>query len=362
MKTIKIRLLIVVCVCLLLSFLTFSGCEDAVDSIVDFAKPKPSTQHEHISFDKPYFNLTNNYQYGCRVRLSEWNGQLYFYVSNYVGRLFTPALEKGLFVFSENGIIKIGEYEHLDQIVNGFAYYYDLESGWHNALDLETRKSKTLIKTPPVLIYDTVVDWQGTYYIPTDIDSHQYCPGIGGELGDSMTMPYVYCINGYSFYYDDWDLFIESPDGCVTNMNEALDEGVEVKPIPCENGALFLVEIGGNVLNYFDATTGTLTTIFEDDAYEVSSAVNVHDGYAYLSIKRYAGLSESGKGMVRYENDTREGTYRISLADGSYEKICDGIYDGIYIFDDSGMYVVNENNDIIKLSFDGKVIDVLLKH
>lgn len=89
------------------------------------------------------------------------------------------------------------------------------------------------------------------------------------------------------------------------------------------------------------------------------SAINLYHDKLYYSVKRYEKYGSLG--MTRYEDDEFEGTYIISLTDMSIEKGSDMIFDGLYIFDDTGIFACDENCNIYKLDFDGYVIDTILE-
>lgn len=89
------------------------------------------------------------------------------------------------------------------------------------------------------------------------------------------------------------------------------------------------------------------------------SAINIFDDMLYYSVKRYEKYGEIG--MTRYKDDEVEGLYMISLTGLCAEKISNMICDGLYIFDDSGIFACDENGNINKLDFEGNVIDTLLE-
>ena len=92
---------------------------------------------------------------------------------------------------------------------------------------------------------------------------------------------------------------------------------------------------------------------------EVKSAVTVVGSDVYFSLDRWE--EEYGFYQLRhFKNDTIPGTYRISLKDFSMKKISDEIYDGLYNFDDTCLYVCYKQN-IYQIDFDGNVQKVLLK-
>ena len=82
------------------------------------------------------------------------------------------------------------------------------------------------------------------------------------------------------------------------------------------------------------------------------TAVAIVGDDVYISLKRYEGWGESGKGLRRYENDTLEGTWRISLTDFSAVKISDTIYNGLYCFGDV-LLACDESCSVYRLHPDG---------
>ena len=132
--------------------------------------------------------------------------------------------------------------------------------------------------------------------------------------------------------------------------------------IPCDNGLLIHNETNGDFLYFIEAESGDVIELFTVDCIYAVSAVNVHDGYAYLSFVRYTKYGPLGIGGKQDENDALNGTYRISLTDYSVEKISDESYNGLFIFDDTGIYACNEEGSIYKLDFDGQRITTVLEH
>jgi hypothetical protein len=135
----------------------------------------------------------------------------------------------------------------------------------------------------------------------------------------------------------------------------------EKNMIPCENGLLIHNETNGDFLYFIEAETGNAVELFAVDCIYALSAVNVHNGYAYLSFVRYTDWGPLNIGGKRDENDELNGTYRICLTDYSVEKLSDDIYNGLFIFDDTGIYACNEDGCIYKLDFDGQRVLTLLE-
>jgi len=130
----------------------------------------------------------------------------------------------------------------------------------------------------------------------------------------------------------------------------------EKSMIPCENGLLIHNEQEGNLL-YFIDEDGKLSQLFTVDCMFSNSSVTVSGSDVYLSFERF---KEHGSfGMRKYDNDELEGTYRISLNDFSAEKLSSAYYDGMYIFDESGIYATAEGS-VYYLDHDANVIATIL--
>ena len=116
---------------------------------------------------------------------------------------------------------------------------------------------------------------------------------------------------------------------------------------------------GGKQHLYLIQPTGEAVELLSFPCLYSVSAINIFDEKLYYSMKRYEKYGEIG--MTRYENDEVEGSYIINLTDLSAEKVSNMIFDGLYIFDDSGIIACDENCNIYKLDYKGNVIDVLLE-
>lgn len=116
---------------------------------------------------------------------------------------------------------------------------------------------------------------------------------------------------------------------------------------------------GRGVMLYYVTEAGELIELFAAPQLSSVSAVTVYHDTVYFSFMRtekYGSIGELG-----FENDELIGTWRISLADYSAEKLSDRIYDGMYIFDDTGIYACDCYCDIYKLDFDGNIMDTLME-
>ncbi len=131
--------------------------------------------------------------------------------------------------------------------------------------------------------------------------------------------------------------------------------------IPIDNGILVHNERTHDLLYLIDEG-GHVTELFQIECEMSISSLTVNACDVFLSVRRLKMGGPFGAGStIRYSDDTLSGTYRISLADYAAQKISDKVYDGMYIFDDTGIYACDSSGNIYKLDFDGNVIDILME-
>lgn len=177
----------------------------------------------------------------------------------------------------------------------------------------------------------------------------------------------TYCLE-YSQVKDEVEIVCYDCVGNREALNILSEWSGTIDLIPCDYGLLVhnyeerYVGSDG-VLYLVDKETGEIRELFNIPGMSSESSVNVWGKYVFISLKRWEGWSDTGKGMKRFENDQLEGTWRIDLTDGSKVKISDTIYTGLYIFDDSGIFACNKpmwNTYLYKLDFDGNVLFQIL--
>ena len=129
---------------------------------------------------------------------------------------------------------------------------------------------------------------------------------------------------------------------------------------PATDG-LILSNPGGENTLYYIYPDGRIELMFpEIDGVGPYTALTVYGNYVFLSFKRVSGLDESKKKYEFYDEDTLSGTYRIDIRDKSYVKISDTYYEGLYVFDDTGVYCTTNKGLVQKLDFDGNVVATIL--
>ena len=110
---------------------------------------------------------------------------------------------------------------------------------------------------------------------------------------------------------------------------------------------------------YLIQNNGAVTELLSFPCLYSQSALNVRGETLYFSIKRYAEYGEIG--MKRFKNDALEGTYLINLKDLGVNKVSDKIFDGLYIFNESGIFASDAHCNVYKLNFDGDIIDTIMR-
>lgn len=316
----------------------------------------------------------NNRQYQSSVWLGVFNGKLYFY-PHCGTRLHKSSYDGFLCVFENGGVTKLTDLEEdknsviVQGFLSPFLYYWDnntsldKQSDFLYSYDLQSREEKLLYSGEANLTHNIFLSGDGRSYFPLWAENNeipQFVCVKEGAFSSVIPLTEGYLINGKTYYavaeYSDTveRLLCLDADGFLNEV--PLGYAHQRTIIPCENGLLVHNESGPNIL-YWINDDGKVQELFSVECLDSKSAVNIHGTDVYLSFKRYKEYGESG--MRRFENDTLEGTYRISLVDFTTQKISDTIYDGLYNFDDACLYACDEDCSIFQLDFDGNIIRTL---
>lgn len=319
----------------------------------------------------------NNRQRAASVWLGCYNQQLYYYGGG-KSSSYKTKYDKSLFVFQEGTLIEVVPLTQRKNsitilgIVDSFLYYREYNNGNDKeqklyCLSLENKEKRMLFcgaLFPASSMY--FADDGSVYFplLPTSGEKQQFVHvsrqtviGIehlreGYPLGD-----YIYhVVSEYSDAQVECILKMDAEDESIfeeIRFEQAYDRSL----IPYEDGLLVHNERLNSLLYRIDKE-GKVTELFNVPCLSSQSAVNIHHTDAYISVLRYEKYGE--KGMLRYENDSQEGTYRISLIDGSIEKINDMCFNGIYNFDDTCFYCCDKQGNIYKMEFDGTTEPILL--
>ena len=307
------------------------------------------------------YHPANSRQYEASVQMGVFDGYLYF----------SPESS------SENDarllyVLKDGKMEQVTQLLQdvmamgeGYVYYSGVngDAGWGlNCYEIAADKAEILMPMERH-VRGNSMDWRTSYLA----EDGTYCfyegdtcyPISGTRVGEPAQGPETYTVGDYSYYVEGRTLMRKRADETPQSLSAYAPDGVK-SMISCQGGLLIHNAYNGNLLYFVEEASGEIVELFSVPCIYAVSAVNVHGKDVYLSFKRFEKEGLFGS-YERFRNDTLEGTYRISLEDKSAEKISDEIYDGLYIFDDTGIYACNEDCHIYKLGFDGNVIMTIRK-
>lgn len=337
---------IIVLICFLpLIFLLFLRIWPEPFILVDFPKLEPcSNSHPANRVQSPF-----------GMDLLSYEGELYQIRE---GGLFD---QYTLYKFSDGRVKKVfrpKEFYRFLGSVNEYLYYsVDGEEGFAETIRCYNLKTNEDISLCTEKLYSPSIEYSedGSIFIPVyESDPIRYIhikgdkviatdsPGIGFQLGERN-----YSVRTIGHY----DKVVYSDD---RYPNEPLVRygGNNPRIIPFEKGLLIHNSEGGTILEWIDIN-GNETTLFSVPCMDAVSAANIHGSDVYFSFIRFEEYGS--KGMRRYENDTLEGTYRLSLKDFTFEKINDRFFRGLYNFDDTGFYCTDDKYNIYKMDFDGNV-------
>lgn len=326
-----------------------------------FATARPSSTTYHITdlpvtIEENVYNPANYYQYGTTVGMFSWNNKLYAHCKT----SFNEQLKRKFFVFQDNDITILLEDCSIYGFENGYVYYSKSKSvsliDKVMCMDIRSEGHTELMTTEGILS-DTVVDEKGICYIPTDIRLSEYYAVKDGEIIECKNMTWAHSAGTNTYAVEDKDLICYRPSGFREVILDSIGIG-KICIIPHELGLLIYNDDATDLLYFIPNETGEIEELFRVEGLSTDSAANVYGEFVYVSFVRYAGFDDIG--LTKYENDTMEGTYRISLVDYSVEKLTERTYDGFYIFDDTGIFACKDGC-IYKLDFDCNVIMALME-
>ena len=319
-----------------------------------------------------YRQRTANIWLGC------YGGKLYYYGGNKDDRNKTK-YDDSLCVFEEGALVELAHIPSRGKntvtiigVVDHHLYYRECTNSDYSdqklyCFDLETNALSLLFCGDLSVNASMYFADDGSVYIPLSPEvgkPSQYVHVSGTDvLGiEELTKGYPLGDSIYFVVKEFSDVqaerIIQTDLGGNTIQEEiSLEQSYNRSVIPYEDGLLIHNEQLNTLLYRIDREGG-ITELFRIPCLASESAVNIHGTDAYISILRYEKYGE--KGMLRYKNDSLEGTYRISLRDGSVEKINDMCLDGIYNFDDTCFYCCDKDGNIYRMEFDGYMSPILL--
>ena len=368
---------------------TFSGCGGkTLEDTWAFAifhyifGPIISIPSNNVVIHPTYESPANQYQYGASVWMREYNGELWF-AYNDGGLHHKNPYDLWLCAFEDGGVtkkLKMAEEEYTQ--ILGYNSHYLYYCFTPNSKEIEIPQKSligcdmdTLEKTviqPATDVYEknAIVYGDDTIRLPLNGEQKNgiqfYLHLDGKSVIGVSTLEHGFMAgeNEYSISIQDPakadQILCKSPDGRITITSSKMGWAEERSIIPTDSGIL-VHNVSGDHMLYFICKDGTVRELFRAECERSLSSVTVYKDVAYLSFMRFEKHSSGWLGWDRYENDTIEGTYAIDLNRFTYTKISDEIYDGMYIFDDTGIYACDRNKCIYKLDFNGNVLETLMK-
>ena len=324
-----------------------------------------------------FFN--GNYRQGeASIWLGTYNGKLYYYggAKNSIDK---TKFDDALCVFEKDTLVELIPLSSRGNktitvigIVGHYFYYRECTNNNYDnqklyCLDLDTSTVSLLYSGRLYLNNSMYFADDGSIYVPIAPESSrasQYVHIFSGEvLGiEELTEGYPLGESIYFLVQEFSDAQVErliqtDSNGNIISEEIPFEQAYRRAVIPYDDGLLVHNERLESLL-YRITEDGAITELFSVPCLGSQSAINIHGTDAFISVLRYEKYGE--KGMLRYENDSLEGTYRISLIDGSAVKINDLCFSGIYNFDDACFYCCDKVGNIYRMEFDGYTSPVLL--
>lgn len=332
---------------------------------------------DRIDIGADEFQYTNNIQTQANVWMGSYQKELYFYPHcNYEAR--KSVYDRWLCVLRNQQVVKLckigdGKAQMIGSS-NGFIYYAVYSTGSNDKLycyDIANKK-ETVLYTGNLAfkygasLYTASFMTDGALSVPFFSDESgkapQYLRIIRGEVIDVINQPENYSHNQHTYTIvrdaSSPSDHLKVTDAIGNTVEYPLAVAVSRTFIPTSKGCLIHNE-GYSAMLYNVDDSQSISLLFELPCLSSSSAVAVVNEDIYLSVKRYEKFGSLG--MLRFENDTAEGTYKINQTDFSPVKISDSIYNGLYFFGGESLYACDESCNIYRLDLQGNVIDTVLK-
>ena len=341
-----------------------------------WTRPKAKQPILQLSLMQHETNPSNYRQNRAKVVMGIYKGQFYFVPTDWWPFSHSLYREK-ICCITNNSIKIVGKlkgkslfsYPVLIGFIDNYFYYtWEERFGYYNekdkeihAYNLDTGQDDIIFigkYTPYPLVINNSLYLFPSRFSPDEKMDYML---INGECAEKVeTSPPVYTI-GDSLYCatDDYGIFKSKTDGIweqvqQNNVNQA---GVCSVLIPVKRGLLIHNLKIGQVLSLINLDE-EIEPLFEIPCLLAETEVTVYNDFVFLSVKRYEGFDEYGY-IKRFEDDEKEGLYRIDLNDYSVRKISSVIYQGLYILD-SCLFACDEKCNIYQLDYEGNVITAVL--
>ena len=328
-----------------------------------------------VSADVPdlpseFFCLSNQHQQAANTWLGVYDGQLY-YLPQCNDSMNETAFDGWLCVLEDGQLVKLCQPAGgvIGQSGN-FLYYYDFrysdDSGMLYCYDLSRRRETALAETELSTLALTVFAEDGSVYLPLYTrhsgEPHRFLHIRGNQvLEEDAAAPEGIPLGERTYTTVGGDVSYREKVVCTDESGLTADIPLPVASnrhlLPAGDGLLVHNE-GYAQLLFRIGPDHAVTPIFSAECMCSDSALAVTEDSAFFSLKRYAGYNDIF--LRRFENDTIEGTYRISLTDFSPVKISDAIYSGLYWFGGDCLLACDEYCNVYVLNLDGSVRTTLI--
>lgn len=325
----------------------------------DFLLKPVEITSEPIVIENTLESPANHCQDQANMVMGASNGKLYFGINELRSELDRTKFFHYISVFDDGSAVKLQQADWVCGILNGYAYYLKDGSNDLYCYALSSGENRFLVSVSENVTSQSFVK-EGVLYVPVDSACSGYYQIVGSAISEITENIEYYVLNDLIYTLKDYDIYSGENLDSMVSIGEQIRISVDAALIPCAEGLLVHNSMGGtNILYLICKESGNIIELFTVPCALAFSSVTVYENDVYVSFRRFE--KPGGVGWVEFENDTLQGTYRISLEDYSNEKLSDAVYNGLFIFDDTGIYACDERNGIYKLDFNGEVIQTILR-
>lgn len=308
----------------------------------------------------------NLYQCHASAWFGSKDGKLYFYTEKELGGDWSDYSQR-LWELDRDGIRKLPGFSlkggSVPFSVDG-KLFYTVESKKEDgntlfSYQLETAEETRLYESDAGVCHTPIsVEDDGSFTLPMRVSSMLLCVRPNGAC--SLSAEAKEYQMGDAVYYLEKDgaymhVFRREAGGEAEQMGLS-QYASDCYLIPYQDKLLVWSDSDTTPLYWIDKT-GNITAPLKIEGLRVYSTITTHGDFVYVSFIRYKEYGEIG--MRRFEEDTVEGTYQISFADGTVTKLNDWIFDGMYCFDDTGIYCCTSKSELYFMDFSGNVLPIL---
>lgn len=341
-------------------------------TIVWYTPKKVAVTQNPVIIQEQGYHPANNCQSLSDVWLHPYDGNLYFYGFPSDGRHATK-YTYWLSSFHDGEVNKVfkmdasGLSRFICAAASGrYLYYWGLNNENLYCFDLETKKEILLWENCYRIEKDLVFTAEdGTVYFAVGMNedySPQYIHVQGTEIIEQTNRAEWYSFGGKRYYAGLIKkgiirLFAEDEKGEVETLPfgiNGFETDLYYSLIPTDYGVLVYISTSGVPLYLLNEEGQKQLVNF--GGIWTQTGMNIHGSDVYISVYSYTDFNH---GFIHQDGNEVDGTYRISLEDGSVEKINDLCFVGIFNFDDTCFYCTDRDCNIYRMDFDGNITEVL---